>query len=111
RPIQSAFRVNPVMKPLQRGQRRMRVQTVNESQSIRLHPRNSPQHDDDDRRMRRKQTNRERQPNASIKSYEGGVQQYRLFQLQVIAIALGDGDGLERVVLMRDSIDCEMICE
>jgi transposase, IS5 family len=49
-PVKLAFRVNPAMKPLQRGQRLMRVQAVNELQRIRQHCRESPQHDDRDRR-------------------------------------------------------------
>jgi hypothetical protein len=42
------------MEPLQRGQRLVRVQTVNELERIGQHARNGLQQNDEDRRVRRK---------------------------------------------------------
>ena len=99
------------MEPLQRGQRLMRVQTVNELQGIRQHSRNSTQHDIDDRCMRRKQANRKRQPNAGVKSDEGRILEDRPFPLQVITVTLCDRDRLEGIIPMRNGIDRKMAYE
>src|SRR5258708_29755686 len=73
RPVKSALRVHPAMKPLQRDQRLMRMQTVNELQGIRQHCCKGPQDDDCECCSRGKQADCERQPRTSIKTYEANI--------------------------------------
>ena len=92
RPVKLAFRMNPPMEPLQRGQRLMRMQTVNELQGIRQHARDSSQHDDDDRRVRRRKSRSTAYSIKSRKCRDGIAEARTAERRRVIPEALFCGD-------------------